>query len=212
MKIIDVSLPITNQLPVWPGDPAIHNHRVAQIKQGAECNITQLSLGAHVGTHMDAPCHFLDGREGIESLRLEDLIGPCYVVELPSDVMVINGEVLEMANIPSGAKRLLFKTRNSMFWDEKPTVFHTDFTAFEPDAARLLVDRGIHLLGIDYLSIAPYQRAAETHRILLGGGVSIVEGLDLRQVTAGYYSILCLPLKLVGSDGSPTRVVLIDEV
>jgi arylformamidase len=212
MKIIDVSLPITNSLPVWPGDPAINNQLVAQINLGAECNVTQLNLGAHVGTHMDAPCHFLDGREGIESLHLENLIGPCYVVELPDDVMTINGEILDKANIPSGANRLVFKTRNSKFWDEKPATFHTDFTAFEPDAARLLVDRGIRLIGIDYLSIAPYKRATETHRILLGGGVSIVEGLDLRQVSGGYYSILCLPLKLVGSDGSPARVVLIDEV
>jgi arylformamidase len=212
MKIIDVSLPITNSLPVWPGDPAINNQLVAQIKLGAECNITQLSFGAHIGTHMDAPCHFLDGRGGIETLNLDDLIGPCYVVELPEDVMTITAEVIEKAHIPAGANRLVFKSRNSRFWDENPARFHTEFTAFEPDAARLLVSRGVRLLALDYLSIAPYQRAVETHQILLGAGVAVVEGLDLRQVSAGYYSILCLPLKLAGSDGAPTRVVLIDEV
>lgn len=212
MQIIDVSLTLSNQLPVWPGDPRVLLERVHKIEDGANSNVSRLDLQVHSGTHIDAPVHFLPGEKGVDSILLPNLIGPCFVLEFPDDVAIINRETLSSQYIPAGVTRLLFKTRNSTFWASGDTEFRTDFVGLAQDGAQSLVERGIRVVGIDYLSIAPYKQSRPTHETLLKAGMVIIEGLDLQQVTTGYYTLMCLPIKLAGSDGAPARVALIDEV
>lgn len=212
MRIIDISLTLSNKLPVWPGDPRVSLERVHKIEDGAHSNVSRLEIQVHSGTHIDAPVHFLPGEKGIESIQLSDLIGPCFVLEFPEDVTVINQEILGKQYIPGGVTRLLLKTRNSAFWTADDSEFKTDFVGLAEDGARWLVERGIRVVGIDYLSIAPYKQSKPTHEVLLKAGVVIIEALDLHAVTTGYYSLLCMPIKLAGSDGAPARAALIDEV
>jgi arylformamidase len=212
MRIIDVSLTLSDKLPVWPGDPRVSLERVRKIEDGANSNVSHLDMQVHTGTHIDAPVHFLQGGTGVDRISLPELIGPCFVVEIPPDSGNITAEILESTHIPSGITRLLMKTSNSGMWERGETEFNTGFVGLAEDGAKLLVSKGIHLVGIDYLSIAPYKQSRPTHEALLKAGMVILEGLDLHAVSTGYYSLICLPLKLAGSDGAPARVVLIDEV
>lgn len=210
MQIYDVSLTLSPALPVWPGDPTIQLERVARIEDGAEANVTHIDMNAHVGTHVDAPYHFLgDGYPTVESLPLNILTGRAYVVNVPENIPEITADVLESLNIPSRTRRLLLRTRNSAYWTSGVKEFQTDFVGLSGDGAQYIVDKGIRLVGIDYLSIAPYHNVRPTHEILLKKGVIVIEGLDLSRVTTGRYAIYCLPLKLAGSDGAPARVILI---
>jgi arylformamidase len=161
---------------------------VRSIADGDGYNLSRLDFGAHTGTHVDAPVHFIDGASAAESLPLEVLIGPCVVVE--------------GIQAPDGAERVLFKTTNSELWARD--TFAEDFESLDAAMAQALVDKGVRLVGIDYLSIGD----EEAHRILLGAGVVSVEGLDLRGVEPGAYELICAPLKLVGCDGAPARVFL----
>jgi arylformamidase len=209
MRIYDVSLPIMPGMPIWPGDPQVDFERVAKIEDGADANVTHIHMSVHTGTHVDAPYHFLGGKAlSVDQLSLKMLTGRAYVLHLP-EVDLITAAVLEGAYIPPRTRRLLFKTRNSHFWAEASPGFQTGFVAVNPDAAQLLVDRGVKLVGVDYLSVAPYHESVLTHKILLNAGVVIVEGLDLSKVSQGRYTLYCLPLKLVGSDGAPARAILI---
>lgn len=210
-KIFDITLTVTPNLPVWPGDPQVSLERFARMEEGAVCNISRMALGVHTGTHMDAPFHFVHGAETIETLPLERLIGPALVVELPQTCMSISAEVLHQAEIPASCTRVLFKTRNSQFWQEQPQAFHTDFTAVAPDGAQWLVEHGVEFVGVDYLSVAAFNQGVPTHQVLLKAGVVILEGVDLNKVPAGWYQLVCLPLKLGGSDGAPARAVLIQD-
>ena len=212
MKIIDVSVPLSDLLPVWPGDPRVKLERVRDIADGANSNVSLLTLRVHSGTHVDAPVHFFPDEKGIESLAIHELIGSCFVSEIPLEIDVVTRKVLDSLQIPSGVRRLLLKTRNSDMWNGDETDFNNEFVGLSEDGAEWVVERGIRVVGIDYLSIAPYKQSRPTHEALLGAGVIVIEGLDLRAVTTGYYSLICLPIKLVGSDGAPARVVLIDEV
>ena len=211
MKIHDISITVTPELPVWPGDPPIVLERVSKMEEGEHNNVSQMAMSVHVGTHVDAAYHFIADGNTIEQLPLEALVGPAQVVELPGDCMSITEEVLKMAEITAGVERVLFKTRNSAFWTRPNLPFQTNFTAVSPDGAAYLVVRGIRLVGIDYFSIAPFGDSIPTHRILLNAGVVILEGVDLSAVPAGHYQLFCLPLKLGGSDGAPARAILIEE-
>jgi len=209
MRIYDISLPISPGMPVWPGDPEVVFERVAKIEDGANANITHIHMSAHTGTHVDAPYHFLGGNaQKVDQLSLKSLTGRAYVLHLP-EVDLITASVLEEADIPPRTRRLLFKTRNSHLWAGDSSGFQTGFVAVSPDAAQLLVDRGVKLVGVDYLSVAPYHESVLTHKILLNAGVVVVEGLDLSKVSQGRYTLHCLPLKLAGSDGAPARAILI---
>jgi arylformamidase len=209
MRIYDISLPITPGLPVWPGDPGVVLERVGKIEDGAESNVTHLSMSAHSGTHVDAPYHFLGGEAPtVDQLPLKLLTGRTYVLDLPS-VDLITASVLEKADIPPRTRRLLFKTRNSSYWSKPGLPFQTQFVAVSPDGAQHLVDRGVKLVGVDYFSVAPYDDSAPTHQVLLKAGVIILEGLDLSRVAQGRYTLHCFPLKLVGCDGAPARAILI---
>jgi len=185
---------------------------MAKIEEGAESNVTYIQMGAHSGTHIDAPYHFL-GQDyaTVDQIPLELMLGPAYVAEFPVDLDMITREALVSANIPQGVKRLLVKTRNSSLWKQGVVEFCTDYTAITPDAASDLIENGVRVLGVDYLSVAPFANPAPTHTILLKAGVLIIESLDLSQVESGYYDLYCLPLKLAGTDGAPARVILISS-
>lgn len=211
MKIYDISLTISPELPVWPGDPAVELERIESMDEGAHANVSRLSAGVHVGTHVDAPHHFLNDGRTVERLPLDVLTGPCYVTQLPDGIEAITAEVLDGTSLPNGAKRILFGTSNSRFWSHDEREFQEDFVAVTEDGARWLVERGIRLVGVDYLSVAPFGDSEGTHKVLLQAGVVIVEGLDLSAVSRGFYDLYCLPLKLLGSDGAPARAVLIQK-
>jgi arylformamidase len=200
VEIVDVSVPIRPGMPIWPGDPELEVGLAEAIADGAEANVTRLALGAHTGTHVDAPVHFLDGEAGVEAVALDALVGPCVVVEVED----VDGEIPATA-VPAGSERVLFKTRNSELWEHDGFVDGS--VCLSAGAAEEVVRRGIRLVGIDYLTIG----GADAHRILLAAGVVPVEGLDLRAVEPGAYRIVCLPLKLVGSDGAPARTVLLRD-
>ena len=207
MTLYDISLPISEDLPVWPGDPKIELKKVSQIDDGEMANVTHISACVHIGTHVDAPDHFLGNGQTVENLPLDLLVGPVHVVELAPDLQ-ISAEDLQKAGIPKGTERLLIKTANSRFWTEDLNEFREDFIALDADAASHLVDLGIKVVGVDYLSVAPFNDPAPTHRILLEAGVLIIEGLNLSGIEPGQYTLLCLPLKIKGSDGAPARVLL----
>lgn len=194
-------------MAVWPGDPAVVLERYQAIRDGDAANVSRLSCGVHVGTHVDAPLHFVEGGASVERLPLDALLGPAWIAEV-RDASAIEPRHLEASAIPPGTERLLLKTRNSSYWAE-PETFHPDFAALTTAAAQWVVQRRIRLVGVDYLSVQLFDDAEpDTHRTLLGAGVVIVEGLDLRGIDSGPYELCCLPLKLVGSDGAPARVLL----
>ncbi|HVP21013.1 MAG TPA: cyclase family protein [Anaerolineaceae bacterium] len=208
-KLYDISATLVNGFPVWPGDPEIRLEQFSRIEDGAEANVSQLCMPVHGGTHMDAPYHFVQGGKTIEELPLEVLIGPAQVIQLADSVKVITGDIVRSSGIQRGIERVLFKTRNSQYWIHSSGQFHQDFTAMDADGAQAIVDMGIKLVGIDYFSIAPFDSSVPTHTVLLGNGVAILETCNLSQVEPGLYTLAALPIKLGGSDGAPTRAVLI---
>lgn len=208
--IHDVSIPLQPGVTCWPGDPGFETSRELRIANGDECNLTSLRMSAHTATHVDAPWHFVDAGRTVEALDLATLIGPAVVVDL-GDVSVVTSRVLETADVPANTERLLLRTRNCALWSDPRADFKRDFVALDVGAAQWVVDRGIRLIGVDYLSVQRFDDPPDTHQILLRAEVVIVEGLDLRDVEAGSYRFVCLPLKLVGGDGAPARAVLIEE-
>ena len=208
MRTYDVTLAITSDMPVWPGDTPPILEQMDSIDAGNTANTSQIKLSVHTGTHVDAPHHFMNDGRTIEGLQLDTLVGRAYVLYLP-EADLITAAVLEAAEIPPRTRRLLFKTRNSEYWARDVRQFQTDFVAISPDGAEYLVDRNVKLVGIDYLSVAPFKAGTPTHRILLGAGVVVLEGLNLSKVSQGRYTLHCLPLKIAGSDGAPARVILV---
>lgn len=210
MPIYDISLPISESLIVWPGDPPVRITQPSHLARGDEATVSRLDMGAHTGTHVDAPAHFVPGGAGVEALDLNVLVGPAWVVHVP-EVDTLSAEVLAALSIPPGAERLLFRTRNSDLWVRGETEFQRDFVAITEDGARWLVARGVRLVGVDYLSVAPFETSAPAHRVLLSAGVVAVEGLNLSGIAPGRYRLVCLPLKIVGGDGAPARAILMTE-
>ncbi|MFZ3070344.1 MAG: cyclase family protein [Anaerolineaceae bacterium] len=208
MEIIDISVPIDENLPTWPGDPEVRVEWFEEIGKGSDVNISKVSFGVHAGTHIDAPLHFIEGGAGLDELRLEDMIGLVHVVEIPYDVDVITALTLQA--LPEIIyPRVLFKTRNSQLWASKRPNFQRDYVGMDESAAQILADQGVKLIGIDYLSIAPYEHTAPAHELLLRRGIIILEGVDLSQAQAGIYQLICLPLKLTSREGAPVRAVLL---
>lgn len=211
MTIHDISLTISPDLPTWPGDPGLELEKISSMDEGADANVTRISAAVHLGTHVDAPHHFLNDGRTVEDLSLEVLTGPCYVLQLPDGIDAITAEVLERSEITSDMKRILFGTSNSHLWAKGVKEFQTDFVAITEDGAEWLVEHGVQLVGVDYLSVAPYGDSVPTHKVLLEAGVVIVEGLNLSEVMRGFYDLYCLPLKIAASDGAPARAVLIQS-
>ena len=211
MKKFDVSLTIHEGMPVWPGDDEVILQRRSKIEEGEHANVSFLSLSAHTGTHVDAPYHFIANGSKVHEIPIDVLVGPAQVVEVPDSVSTINAKVLSSLNIEEKTERLLLKTRNSRYWDERVDVFQTKFLAVDMNGSQELVRRGIKLIGIDYLSISPFKISKPTHDVLLAANMVILEGLDLREVSGGFYNLYCLPLKLFGADGAPARVILTQD-
>lgn len=210
MPIYDLSVPLCAELPTYPGDPGIRIQDWSRLANGDGANVSALSFGAHTGTHVDAPAHFIEGAKKVDALALDVLIGEAQVIEVPEEKRVIDEEFVA-ANCAPGTKRVLFKTRNSAFWTADFTEFRTDFTYLGLPAAQRLVQQGVKLVGIDYLSIEKFKsKEHEVHRALLSREVIIVEGLNLTDVPAGKYELICLPLRLRShlGDGAPARAVL----
>lgn len=208
MRTYDITLTITPDMPVWPGDPPVALERVSKIEEGANANVSRVEMGVHTGTHVDAPFHFLADGKTVEDLPLKLLVGRAYVIHLDDSIDSITAEILEAADIPPRTRRVLMRTRNSKQWVKGYKPFIEDFVGIEDDAAHYLVQKGVKLVGVDYLSVAPFGNSTPTHQTLLKAGVVIVEGLNLSQVSQGRYNFYCLPLKLAHSDGAPARAIL----
>lgn len=204
-KIFDVTMTIRDGMISWPGDGAVRVVRERSMAKGDRLNQSRLELSAHTGTHIDAPVHFIRDGAGIESIPLERLLGPALVLDLPG-LTKIGAAGLKNAGIPEGTGRLLLKTDNGRLLEQ--AGFDSGYSHLTEDGAAYLVDKGINLVGIDYLSVAAYGKGEAVHRALLTAGVVIIEGLDLRRVPAGAYNLAALPLRIEGCDGSPARVVL----
>ncbi len=205
----DITVAVSEATPIYKGDPGVEVSSFKSIAAGATANVSQVAFGVHTGTHVDAPNHFIDGAKRIHELDPHKLIGPCRVIEVPLDVIAIEPE--HVGDI-GGVKRVIFKTQNSSFWAEPELGFRTDFTYLTPATARLLVDNGVVLVGIDYLSIEKSGSPGHpVHITLLEKEVVILEGVDLREVPAGDYDLICMPLKYIGGggDGSPARTYLV---
>lgn len=208
MKIYDVTFPISAETPIYEGDPRAEIKTTSSMKEGDAANVSQICCGMHTATHVDAPNHFIEGTRRVHELDLNVLIGECAVIEIDESVTAIDREHVEKIEKP---ERILFKTRNSAFWNEPEKGFRKDFTYITPEAAAVLVEKGVKLVGIDYLSVEKFGSTDfATHVILLKSEVVIIEGLDLREISGGDYELICLPLKFIGGegDGAPARTVL----
>jgi arylformamidase len=202
----DISVPLRDSMVQWPGDPVCRIERVRKMEQGDMCNLTHLSMSVHTGTHMDAPRHFLPDGITMEKMPMEPVIGRCRVIEFEVEDQ-ITADDLKKLRLLSG-QRLLFKTRNSArSWTMKE--FDKDFISIRSDAAQVLADLKIMTVGVDYMSIGGYGKdVVETHQIMLGAGIWVIEGLNLSEIKPGYYDLICLPVKIEGADGAPCRAVL----
>jgi arylformamidase len=201
----DISVPIREGMPIYDDNPGFAIGLHTSIDSGADANVSEITMGAHTGTHVDGPSHFFTGAGGVERLDLEAMLGPCEVVAIPERGLdPIDEACLERARVPAGSERLLLKTTNSRLWERRE--FTHEFIRLDESGAAWVLERGIRLIGIDYLSIGDQQ----AHRALLGGERPVValEGLDLREIAPGSYELICLPLNLPGSDGCPCRALL----
>lgn len=207
MSVIDISVPLHNSQVVWPSEPPVHVERKRTIERDG-ANVSELCMSLHSGTHVDPPLHFVAGGRPADQLALDVLVGPADVVDL-ADLARISAADLEARGLPADCRRVLLRTRNSQYWAQGDTTFHPDYVGLAEDAARWVVDRGIRLVGIDYLSVEPYRLPGHpVHRILLGAGVICLETINLSAVASGRYQLLCLPLLIAGGDGAPARAVL----
>jgi arylformamidase len=202
----DISIPLSPQTVVYPGNPSIRVTLTEAVARGDSANVSEIAFGSHSGTHVDAPKHFFDGGKGIDEVSLDHLVGPAVIIEFDGGVQSIGERELASAELGSHT-RVLLKTRNSALLHE--TAFVRDYTYLTPDGASYLVDRGIQLVGIDYLSVEQFHSGHHgAHLRLLEHGVTIVEGLDLFEPSPGEYELMCLPLRFVGLDGAPARAIL----
>jgi arylformamidase len=203
---IDISVPLHDGMVVWPGDAPFERKSMLEIAHGDVCNLSKIASSAHIGTHMDAPRHYLDGAPGIETVPLNACLGRAKVVQI-DDKEAIRVAELEPHGLAKG-DRVLFKTDNSATcW--KTGHFQKKYIFIPPETASYLAEIGVQTVGVDYLSVGGFESGGpETHRILLKAGIWIIEGLMLENVEPGEYELICLPLKIIGSDGAPARAVL----
>ena len=205
--IIDITVPLQSDMPVWPGCAGIRVRPTMRLEEGDSANVSRLYCNLHTGTHVDAPKHFLQNGTTVEQLPLDILVGPSFVACLLGAVDVTPGNLTDL-NLPPGVKRLLLRTRNSELWAAETTEFREDYVALTPEAAQWIVDHGISLIGVDYLSVQRYGDGSVTHQILLSAGTIILEGLNLSDVQPGLYELICLPLRLVNAEAAPARAIL----
>jgi arylformamidase len=205
MKLIDVYVPLDANLPTYPGNTPFTIEPIKRLARGDSSNVSTLHLSAHAGTHVDAPRHFFDQGIGVDALPLEMLCGRTRVIEVMSR-KGITADDLAAAKLSEDV-RVLIKTHNSRLWGTPQ--FHNDFIGVTDTGARYLVEHGIKVVGVDYLSVEIFKTpGAPAHHVLLGAGTIVIEGLNLIEVEPAVYDMICLPLRVVGSDGAPARVVL----
>ncbi len=208
MKIYDITVPISSATPIYKGDPGVEITSFKAMANGSSANVSQIAMGVHTATHVDAPNHFIDGALRVHQLDPRKLVGPCRVIEVADDVTAVEPE--HIGDI-TGLERVLLKTRNSSFWTTPELGFRSDYTYITPATAKLLADNGVLLVGIDYLSIEKSGSPGHpVHIALLEKEIVILEGVDLREVPPGDYEIFCMPLKYDGAtgDGAPARTML----
>jgi arylformamidase len=205
-RLVDVSVLLSPGLATYPGNPPFELSPVKRVSDGGSSNVSRLTLGTHTGTHVDAPRHFFDDKPGVDGLALELLVGRTRVIDVPH-----RGGITESHLAGAGLRedlRVLLRTPNSALWNSHE-AFHADYTYLTEGGARFLVDQGVKVVGVDYLSVEQFKKpGAPAHHVLLGNGVVIIEGLDLSEADAGQYEMYCLPLKIKDGDGAPARVVL----
>jgi arylformamidase len=206
-RIYDISVPIRSGGLVYPGNPEIEISLQQAVAKGAGANVSFVRFGSHTGTHADAARHFFDDGQTVDKIPLDRLMGPALLLAFPDDLRSVGVADLQKHDL-KGHKRVLLRTRNSALLSKKDFV--PDYTYLAPDGAQYLVDKGVELVGIDYLSIEQFHSGHhKTHRTLLERSVVILEGLDLSVPVAGEYQLICLPLRIEGCDGAPARAVLI---
>jgi arylformamidase len=211
MHIYDVTIPISEKMPVWPGEPGVQIETVSCMAQGDRLNASRVNISSHAGTHVDAPYRYIQQGITADRLPLRLLMGPAFVAEVDG----LEGNTIQVYDLakvqfPPCTRRLLLKTRNSDFWQYGYNEFERDFIHLAPQSAEWLVRRNIALVGVDYLSVEAFGvREARVHHTLLGAGVVILEGLDLSRVPPGPCELVCLPLRIEGSDAAPARVLVI---
>ena len=204
---IDISVPLRTGMVHWPGDIPITIQQTFDMQRGDVANLRTLSMSAHTGTHMDAPLHFIAEGQSIDTIPFDATVGQARVIEIEDEHAITRVELEQYE--PQLGERLLFKTRNSSIGWAECRYFLKDFVALNPDAARYLVECGVRTIGVDYLSIGPFgDEGVETHHVILGAGIWAIEGLNLANVDAGTYELVCLPLKIAGGDGAPARAIL----
>lgn len=205
-KMIDISVTLTEDLPVWPGGYGFHKQQVLTIESGSDANVTRLDFDVHSGTHIDAPLHFVANGKTTLEIPLSSLVGKAVVLQFKNKETITAPDLMLKA-IPPGTKKLLLKTDNSQNrWHTQP--FNESFVAIDADAAMWLVENEIELVGIDGPSIQKFHHTKDTHVNLLANGVVILEGLDLLEVDEGMYELICLPIKAAGCEGVPARAIL----
>jgi len=210
MRLFDISVEVAPDLAVWPHETRAQIRQTMAIEAGDIANVSEVSIGVHTGTHIDAPYHFMRNGKTVNEIPLAEMIGKVYVFSLPNADQ-IDVQELESLNIPQDAERILFRTRNSSLWKTHRTEFYSPYVALTSRAASWLASRNMRLVGIDYLSIQRFDDEEPlTHITLLSAGVIILEGLDLSHVPEGVYMLYCLPLKLAAKDGAPVRAILTD--
>jgi arylformamidase len=208
-RVHDLSIPVRTGGLVYPGNPEIVIESQQAISRGAGANVSRISFGSHTGTHVDAAKHFFDGGETVDRIAVDRLVGPAVLIALDESLTSVSASDLERHDLGNHT-RILIRTRNSSFLDDRE--FHRDYTYLAPDAAEYLVEKGVDLVGVDYLSIEQFRSGHHrTHRTLLERNVVIVEGLRLGGIMPGVYDFICLPLRLEGLDGAPARAILIER-
>jgi arylformamidase len=214
MQIYDITLPIRSDMPVWPGDPKPTLRQLSSIQKGDESNVTQIRMSVHTGTHIDAPKHFIDTGKSVDQIPINKLVGTVLVMAIDISVDKISAATIQshpQIDQLNHVHKILFKTRNSKLWQSDPHVFNQEYVAIDASGAEYLIEKNIELVGVDYLSIAPYEETSEPHQIFLSKEVILLEVIDLSQVPEGIYEIYCLPLNIFGSEGAPARVILLSK-
>jgi arylformamidase len=209
-RFVDISMPLVGDIPTWPGSIGLTTSALSSIAAGDEANVTRVEMDVHTGTHVDAPLHFVPDGKTLGEVGLDPFVGPAYVVDV-TGTAVIDAATLEGAQIPDDTTRLLLRTDNSFDPKRHRAPFDPDYAALSKGGAQWVVDRGIRLVGIDYMSIQRHEDSFDTHRVILGAGTVIVEGLRLADARPGRWILMCLPVNLAGAEAAPARAVLLPE-
>ena len=212
MRIYDISIPISNATVVWPGDPPVNIQALSSIANGDHANVSQIAMSVHTGTHLDAPKHFLENGQTIDQIPIKQFTGKALVMEIDPNETLITSDVLNQnpdCELLKNSKKVLFKTKNSVLWTQQPHGFIKNYVGIDDSGAEMLAELNLDLIGVDYLSIAPFSDTTRPHKILLSKGIILLEGIILSNISPGIYELVCLPLRLSGVEGAPARAILL---